>query len=119
MSATVRTLDPRVQPFVSQLLRALAQSGVKATITSTRRDPNEQKRLYDCYRKTGCSNCRRGPGCYPAAAPGQSTHAMGIAFDLKLEPPVYRQLGELWERAGLTWGGRFDDPIHFDFRRRQ
>jgi LAS superfamily LD-carboxypeptidase LdcB len=116
VSATVRSLDARVQPFVSELLRALARAGIKAELTSTRRDLAEQRRLYDCYRRTGCSNCRRGPGCFPAAPPGSSTHATGFAFDVRLTPPVYAELGQVWEQLGLTWGGRFKDPIHFDFR---
>lgn len=116
MSATVRSLDARVQPFVSAFLRKLAEFGIKAELTSTRRDLNEQKRLWDCYQRTGCANCRRGPGCFPAAPPGQSVHALGFAFDLRLTPPVYSQVGAFWESLGFTWGGRFSDPIHFDFR---
>lgn len=119
MSATVRSLQSRYQPFVRAFLRALAQAGIKAELTSTRRDLDEQKRLYDCFKRTGCSNCRRGPGCFPAAPPGTSTHALGLAFDLRLTPPVYTKVGEAWESLGLTWGGRFRDPIHFDFRRRR
>jgi len=116
VSASIRDLDKSKQSLVRMFLRFLASGGVRATITSTRRSPAVQKALWDCYRKTGCSNCRRGPGCFPAAPPGRSTHATGIAFDLRLDPPVYEAAGRAWEAAGFTWGGRFDDPIHFDFR---
>ena len=117
--ASVRSLDPRVQPFVNAFLAFLASAGVKATITSTRRDPDQQAKLYSCFRRVGCSDCSKRPGrpgCYPAAAPGSSTHALGVAFDLHLDPPVYDAARAVWERAGFTWGGRFSDPIHFDFR---
>jgi hypothetical protein len=91
---------------------------VRATVTSTRRGPDKQRELWNCYQRTGCSNCRRTPSCFPAAAPGKSTHALGLAFDLHLSPPVYAAAGRLWEMIGFTWGGRFSDPIHFDVRRR-
>lgn len=119
VSATLRSLDSRVAPFVGAFLRFLAGAGIKAQLTSTRRDPNQQAKLYACFRKVGCSDCSKRPGqpgCYPAAAPGQSTHALGVAFDLHLDPPVYELAGRVWEAAGFTWGGRFSDPIHFDFR---
>jgi hypothetical protein len=37
------------------------------------------------------------------------------------QPPYpwqYQLAGEIWEALGFTWGGRFSDPIHFDFRPR-
>jgi len=101
-------------------MRLLADAGIRVTLTSTRRDPAKQARLYECYKRVGCSDCSKRPGqpgCFPAAAPGKSTHAIGAAFDLHLDPPVYEQAGQVWEQFyGFTWGGRFSDPIHFDFR---
>jgi hypothetical protein len=91
---------------------------VRVTVTSTRRGPDKQRELWNCYQRTGCSNCGRTSSCFPAAPPGKSTHALGLAFDLKLTPPVYAAAGRLWEMIGYTWGGRFKDPIHFDVRRR-
>lgn len=118
--ASLRDLDPRARPIVAEFLRLLAQAGVRATITSTRRDPAKQKKLWDCYQRVGCSDCTKRPGqrgCYPAAPPGKSTHAVGAAFDVHLDPPVYAEAGKVWEEFyGFTWGGRFSDPIHFDFR---
>jgi len=44
---------------------------------------------------------------------------LGLAFDMVVTPmTALKPLGELWERLGFTWGGRFNDPIHFDFRLR-
>lgn len=108
--ASLRTLDPRAIPLASWFVRRLQQAGVKVTVTSARRSLDEQRKLYARFRA--------GLSKYPAAAPGHSTHGAGIAFDLHLDPPVYAQAGALWERFGLTWGGRFNDEIHFDFRPR-
>jgi hypothetical protein len=88
----------------------LQKHGVTVTVTSSLRSMDEQQRLYARY-KAGLSK-------YPAAPPGHSMHGLGIAFDLHLNPPVYDVAGRIWEALGLTWGGRFSDPIHFDFRPR-
>src|SRR5690349_1132345 len=96
VAGTLRTLDPRVAPIAQSFLALLARVGFKVTLTSTRRDPAQQARLYACFQKTGCSDCSKRPGqpgCYPAAAPGQSTHALGAAFDIQLDPPLYEVAG--------------------------
>lgn len=120
--ASLRSLDPRVIPHARDFLRELASHGIKATVTSTRRDPAQQQRLYACFQRVGCSDCSKRPGqpgCFPAAAPGKSTHAVGAAFDLHLpQPGDYAVAGALWEKRGFTWGGRFHDRIHFDVRPR-
>lgn len=117
--ASLRSLHPAVARLAQAFLRELARHGIKATVTSTRRDPDQQARLWNNYQRCGCSSCPPVPGrCFPAARPGQSTHALGYAFDLRLDPPRYDLAGRIWESLGLTWGGRFRDPIHFDIRRR-
>lgn len=108
MAGSLRTLDERVAPIFQAFIRALEQAGISVTVTSARRNQDEQAKLYAAYKA--------GKSKYPAAAPGHSTHALGIAVDLHLDPPVYEAVGELWEQLGGTWGGRFDDPIHFDVR---
>lgn len=127
--ASLRDLDPDVAPLARAFVRMIESpvfarfagvSKVTATVTSTRRGPDKQRQLWECYQRTGCSNCGpRGSGrCFPAAPPGKSTHALGIAFDLHLSPPVYDAAGRLWEAIGYRWGGRFNDRIHFDARPR-
>lgn len=108
--ATLRTLDTKARPLATAFIRALERAGVHVVVTSTRRSLNQQRKLY--------ADFLAGRSKYPAAPPGQSTHGLGLAFDLHLDPPVYAQAGALWESLGLTWGGRFNDEIHFDFRRR-
>jgi hypothetical protein len=103
-------LDQRVRPIAEWFVRELERAGVTVTVTSTRRSVAEQRRLYKAYIE--------GRSKYPAAPPGQSTHGSGLAFDLHLDPPVYASAGAVWERLGFTWGGRFNDEIHFDFRGR-
>jgi hypothetical protein len=79
---------------------------VRVTVTSTRRSLDTQRALYANFLN-GCSRL-------PAAAPGKSLHALGRAFDLHLDPPVYELAGQVWEAIGGTWGGRFSDPVHFE-----
>lgn len=54
----------------------------------------------------------------PAAPAGHSKHEVGGAYDLKRQTPaVERHVGEIGERLGLRWGGRFTptpDPNHFE-----
>lgn len=123
--ASLRDLDQDVEPLARAFVRLLESPAfarfagvnhVEVLVTSTRRSPTKQRELWNCYQRTGCSNCRRTSSCFPAAPPGKSTHALGIAFDMKLSPPVYAAAGRIWERLGFTWGGRFSDPIHFDTR---
>lgn len=108
--ASLKDLDPRLEPLARAFVRVLEQHGVRVVVTSTRRSLDKQKRLYADYLA--------GRSKYPAAPPGRSTHGSGIAFDLHLEPPVYEAAGHLWEQLGFTWGGRFNDRIHFDARPR-
>lgn len=84
---------------------------MRVVVTSARRSLDEQRRLYARYQA--------GRSRYPAARPGTSTHGLGLAFDVHLDPPVYEAAGAFWERLGLTWGGRFGDRIHFDARPRR
>lgn len=108
--ASLRTLDPRLTPIAEEFVRILEANGITVTVTSALRSLDSQQKLYDRYLA--------GKSKFPAAPPGRSTHGVGIAFDLHLDPPLYDEAGALWESWGLTWGGRFNDPIHFDARAR-
>lgn len=108
--ASLRTLDDRVYPVARWFVSLLEAAGFNVTVTSARRDLDQQRQLYAAYRS--------GRSRYPAAPPGHSTHGLGIAFDLNLRPPRYDVAGAVWEALGFTWGGRFGDRIHFDFRPR-
>lgn len=108
--ASLRSLSPDFYPIAAAFVAALESAGVQVIVTSSRRDLDQQAALY--------ANFKAGKSKYPAAPPGQSTHGLGYAFDLHLVPPVYADAGALWESLGLTWGGRFNDQIHFDARPR-
>lgn len=105
-STSTRTLDGGLQGIARAFVAALEANGIKVTISSTRRSLDTQRALYTNFQR-GCSRL-------PAAAPGKSMHGLGRAFDLHLEPPVYELAGEFWESIGGTWGGRFNDPVHFE-----
>lgn len=101
-------LRREVLPYARALIDALRRAGVRVTVTSVVRSQAKQRKLYNRYI-TGHSRL-------PAAPPGHSTHEQHIAWDMMLDPPVYEAAGRAWERLGGRWGGRFDDPVHFDAR---
>jgi len=102
MSTSLSALEPWLQPYASWLVNLYPA----AEVTSVRRTWSEQSYLYRRFLA--------GQTDYPAAPPGRSLHEQGRAFDLKAPPEVLEQLGEIWEQMGGRWGGRFQDPIHFE-----
>lgn len=106
MSATSQ-LIPGLRPYAQELLRLATYYEPGSRITSAFRSPEVQSALYDRWKS--------GRSRYPAAPPGRSLHNYGHAFDLSTpDPELQRWLGMVWESWGGRWGGRFDDPIHFD-----
>lgn len=120
--ASLSSLRPGLERLARRLLEVVEDAlGVRITITSVTRSRSRQVKIWE--------RCMRGASPFPAAFPGTSPHELGIAFDLKIDPPGrmvrgpdgrvigqhYLVLGQLWERLGLRWGGRFRDEIHFDF----
>jgi len=100
------SLIPELVPFAQSLLEVARQYDPGARIISATRSYSEQAALYDRYQRGGR---------IPAAAPGRSLHNYGHAFDLVTSDRELQQwLGEVWEWWGGRWGGRFDDPNHFD-----
>lgn len=99
-------LHPQLRPHFELLVRIAQQLDPAARVTSTRRSTAEQTRLYRRYLA--------GQSKFPVARPGTSKHEQGRAIDMVARPEVLRRLGEAWERAGGRWGGRFNDPIHFE-----
>lgn len=105
---TIAALIPELQPFASNLIEEAGRAGLRPQITSTRRSFSEQGRLYKKYVS--------GQSQYPAAAPGTSAHEYGWAFDMIVTPiGALKDVGHLWESWGGVWGGRFHDPVHFEF----
>ena len=101
---SLRELEPWLTPWAAALYRVAAPYG--AVVTSTRRTPQQQARLYYNYVA--------GASRYPAAPPGRSMHQQGRAFDLAAPTWLLAELGRIWEEWGGRWGGRGGDPIHFE-----
>lgn len=101
-----RGLHPQLQGPFRQLFQLAQQLDPAARITSARRSSAEQRRLYRRFVA--------GKSRFPVAPPGTSKHEQGRAIDMVARPEVLRRLGAAWEAAGGRWGGRFNDPIHFE-----
>jgi len=101
------SLEPWLRPYAEDLLYWANYYGLAPRVISVRRSNFQQARLYDAWIS--------GRSSIPAAPPGRSLHNVGQAFDLKVPNAEDQQwLGEVWESWGGRWGGRFDDPNHFD-----
>lgn len=112
MARGIELLHPGFRPYVELLYQVAAENGLKPVVTSTLRTFREQSDLYRRW-KSGLSR-------FPAAKPGTSIHETGLAFDMDVADERFlKPLGELWESfgPGFRWGGRFKDPIHFEYRR--
>lgn len=95
-----------LQPWLRPYAEWLYGQSRGASVTSVYRSVSEQSRLYRRYLA--------GQHPYPVAPPGKSLHNFGRAWDMVASDAELRRLGELWERMGGRWGGRFHDPIHFE-----
>ena len=106
--AGVGSLIPEMQPYASELLRVAGSARLNPRVTSARRTHAQQARLYRNYLA--------GAATYPVAPPGTSAHEYGFAFDVVTSPlEALDELGAVWEEWGGIWGGRFNDPVHFEF----
>jgi hypothetical protein len=103
MSSRLSALQPWLQPWAAELIRRAAPYG--AIVTSTWRSAAQQAQLYQAHQICQCG--------YPAAAPGQSLHQLGRAFDVAGSAWLLEAMGELWTSWGGGWGADAD-PIHFD-----
>lgn len=113
MATSILSLEPDTRARVRAFLSWLDEIGVPYTVTSTRRSYEEQRRLYEDWLARG----KRG---LPAAPPGQSTHELGYAMDLYIDPTlrdeggsILSQVGRYADCFGLKWAGAHD-RVHFD-----
>lgn len=107
----LRHLDERLRPYAESFFRVLKAAGLAPTLTSVVRPPSVQACLYD--------RSRAGISKLPALPPGRSLHGQGLAFDLVTRPAAaLARAGFLWEQVyGGEWGGRADDPVHFQMKK--
>lgn len=111
MPAGLWSLDGSFRPYAQLLIAELTANGLQPRVTSTRRSLATQARLYNDYLA--------GRSPYPAAPPGHSAHQRGFALDVVInDMSVMADVGRFWESfgPGFRWGGRFKDPVHFDYK---
>ncbi len=101
-------LKPEMKAGAKFLLQAAVALGASsARITSGKRSHAQQASLY--------KNFLAGKALYPVAPPGSSKHELGLAVDIVVTPASFQTaLGQWWRSVGGTWGGSFNDPIHFE-----
>ena len=117
-------LHPEVAALASGLLTQAREAGLDARLVAGFRSYETQNLLYE--------QGRTAPGpIVTNARGGESYHNFGVAFDIALfdakgryitngSDPAYQQAGKIGERLGLTWGGRWQNPVdpsHFQLDR--
>jgi hypothetical protein len=108
VSTSLSSLVPEMQPWARRLVDVATRAGVGGRVTSTYRTLGTQTRLYNAYLA--------GQAPYPVARPGTSAHEFRMAFDYAAPSQQDQSdLGQVWESWGGVWGGRFGDPVHFEW----
>jgi D-alanyl-D-alanine carboxypeptidase len=113
---STRDLSPGFKDLADTLIEAARDLDPQFVITSSKRSYLDQLRLYARYQREKLA----GHHPLPAAVPGTSLHELGYAVDIARpgvdprEDELLAALGEWWESAGMRWGGRFNDPVHFE-----
>lgn len=118
MSRSLDDLRPEVRPLVDAFLAACQSTGIDVLVTCTSRTNDEQAALYAKGRSAAPLGRRF---IVTDAPPGQSAHNYGLAIDVapivngKLDwngaDPVWQQLGQLGQAAGLEWAGELGFPF--------
>ena len=114
-------LLPIVKTKVDYFIRLCSESNIELLITSTYRDIESQNALYDQGRTTEGRIVTNAKG-------GESFHNYRCAIDIVPlvcgkpdwdgSHPIWQQIGELGEKAGLEWAGRwksFKEMAHFQY----
>lgn len=144
MSRLITDLDPDIQDMCLEHAKLCAAEGVIVIVAQTYRTAAEQNGLHDIGRVVAGSPCHHrgelGPrpiGTCPKhplgstvtnAPAGYSFHEFRRAYDLAIKhfdgdkTPTdlydgpWDKVGDLGERAGMEWGGRWKNPDrpHFE-----
>jgi len=120
-SRDLNELLPIVKTKVDYFIRLCSESNIELLITSTYRDIESQNVLYDQGRTTEGRIVTNAKG-------GESFHNYRCAIDIVPlvcgkpdwdgSHPIWQQIGELGEKAGLEWAGRwksFKEMAHFQY----
>lgn len=99
-------ITPQLATKLQILTARVGGGGAIISIISGRRTVQEQLSLCEDLFGTG----------RPCAAPEGSRHVQcpATAVDLRVDGVDLKRLGAIWEELGGRWGGRFNDPNHFD-----
>jgi len=120
-SRNINDLLPNVKVRVEKFIELCDEEGIDLLITSTYRDNESQEALYE--------QGRTRPGkIVTNAKPGESWHNYRCAVDIVPlvngkpnwdgSDPIWQTIGELGEKAGLEWAGRwhsFKELAHFQY----
>ena len=120
-SRNINDLLPNVKVRVEKFIELCDEEGIDLLITSTYRDNESQEALYE--------QGRTRPGkIVTNAKSGESWHNYRCAIDvvplINGKPnwdgsdPIWQVIGELGEKAGLEWAGRwrtFKELAHFQY----
>lgn len=97
-TGTIEDIVPEARPHFEELLRIATELGMQPHVRSAGRTCADQNALAAMGSKvTGAAMCR-------------SMHVLGRALDIDLKPSTcntYTELGQIWERMGGAWGGRW------------
>jgi hypothetical protein len=110
-ASAFRGLDDRVESAtIAAAEQYLATTGKKFQINSAKRDPDDQKRLWD--ESVAAGRPGRGPTGMAVARPGRSPHEHGLAVDIQNynDPAAVNAMN----RQGLKQKVP-GDPVHFSF----
>jgi hypothetical protein len=115
MIADLQALHPFFREKIIELTRLCQQAGITLAIVESYRTHAKQSEYYAMGK------------AYTATPGGKSRHQYGLAVDIVPvvdsvavwnSPKLWRKIGLLGERLGLTWGGRWRvlyDPGHFEW----
>jgi peptidoglycan L-alanyl-D-glutamate endopeptidase CwlK len=121
MSRNISDLEPHVAELCREFVAACEKRNIVVLITSTFRSNEEQAALYAIGRTKPGNRVTN-------AKPGQSTHQYRIAFDFVPlihnkavwnNAELFTQCGEIGEKVGLEWSGRFltfRESAHFEYK---
>jgi hypothetical protein len=110
-ASAFKGLDDRVESAtIAAAEQYLAATGKKFQINSAKRDPDDQKRLWD--ESVAAGRPGRGPTGMAVARPGRSPHEHGLAVDIQNynDPAAVNAMN----RQGLKQKVP-GDPVHFSF----
>ncbi len=107
MGISMLSLPSFVRVALQRGLQELRSRGIEGVVTSTFRTLQEQRFLFDQFK--------RGLSSFPVALPGTSRHEFGLAVDLVALPPsALPVMVEVMRSVGFRWAGP-SDSVHFDF----